>query len=458
MPARLPTVHIVDDDVDFARLVAANLGRSAEFRTAVFGEPDEFLEHYEADLPDAVIADLRMPDMDGIELTRRLRRRAPYLPIFVLTGHGDINSAIEALKAGATDFLTKPPNVTELTALLRRAVAERPLLEDAAVVKEQRKHRFTSHAILGEHPLIEETRAFVDRLAAVPAATVLLLGESGTGKNLAGAAIHYQSPVGDRRLVEFNCSAVPAQLLESELFGYVKGAFTGAAHTKRGLVEVASGGTLFLDEIGDLALETQAKLLNFLESRSFRRLGGTEEIQVSLRLVTATSQDLDQLIRDGKFRADLSYRVRVVTHRMPALRDIASDIPLLADHFRQLFSGHFHKEVSSISRDALDALTAWKWPGNVRELRNAMERGIIFAAGPTLQRTDLPPLAGERGLPAEIAEVIRVPTGLSLADAEKEYIRQTLRLCEGNIQRAAEVLGITRKNLWEKRRKYALNA
>ncbi len=459
MSGRIATVHIVDDDLDFARLVAANLGRTGEFRSAVFGDPQEFLERYSHDLPDAVIADLRMPGLDGLELTRMLRKRAPYLPILLLTGYGDIPAAIEALKAGATEFLTKPPNVLELAALLRRAVAQRPLLEDAAVVTAQRRQAFTSQAILGTHPLIEETRAFIDRLAAVPSATVLLLGESGTGKNLAAAAIHYQSHLGDRRLVEFNCSAVPAQLLESELFGYVKGAFTGAAQTKRGLVEIASGGTLFLDEIGDLAMEIQAKLLNFLESRTFRRLGGTQELQVGLRLITATSQDLDRLIREGRFRPELAYRIRVACHTMPALREIRSDIPLLAEHFRQLFSRQFRKDVTSISAEALDALMAWDWPGNVRELRNAVERGVIFTTRSEVRRQDLPRLEPAAFGGSEAAtDCIRIPRGLSLSDAEREYIRQTLRLCGGNIQRTAEVLGITRKNLWEKRRKYALDA
>jgi two-component system, NtrC family, response regulator AtoC len=453
-----PTIHILDDDRVFAQLVAANLGKVGEFRIRVFSDPEEYLGHYEAELPDAVITDLMMPGISGIEVTRRLRSRARYLPIFVLTSANDIGSAIEALKAGANEYLTKPPNITGLQTLLRRALSERPLIEEALDLSEKRKVKFTASSILGTHPLVEETRRFVQRVADVPTATVMLLGESGTGKNLAAKTIHYQSDQADKRFVEMNCSAVPAALLESELFGHVKGSFTGAAESKRGLIEVADGGTLFLDEIGDLTLETQAKLLNFLEARRFRRLGGTDEIEVSLRVVTATNRDLENLIRKGKFREDLYYRIRVATHRLPALREIAEAIPELVDHFRDHFNGVFRKNVRTVAPRALDALQKWDWPGNVRELRNIIERAMIFADGPVLTLQDLP--AFEKGLSrADVAAAddgLIIPADLTLALAEKEYIRLTLRRHDGNIQQAAESLGISRKNLWEKRRRYGL--
>src|SRR5688572_503004 len=245
----IPKVYILDDDVVHAKLVAANLG-PGRFRTQVFDRADALLEHHAEEPADAVITDLVMPDLDGVEVTRRLRTRDRHLPVFVLTGHADVTSAVEALKAGATEYLTKPVNVDELTTLLARALAERPLIEAGASLERAQGEQFSVSAILGEHPQVEELRAFVRRMAAIPRPTVLLLGESGTGKNLVARAIHYSSPHSQGRFVEINCSALPANLLEAELFGYKKGAFTDAREAKRGLIEVADGGTLFLDEIG----------------------------------------------------------------------------------------------------------------------------------------------------------------------------------------------------------------
>ena len=294
-----PRIHILDDDPTFAKILAANLGRAGEFRIEVFHDPETFLDEASSRLPDAVITDLVMPGMDGIDVTRRLRRLDPRLPVFILTSYGEVTSAVEALKAGANDYLTKPVNVDELLTQLRRSLEDLPLKEAAATLHEQRKERFSVDSILGAHPKIAEVRKFVQRVADIPKATVLLLGESGTGKNLVARAIHYSGPQKDKRFVEVNCSALPSELLEAELFGYQKGAFTGANESKRGLIEVADGGTLFLDEIAELSPGTQAKLLNFLESRTFRRVGSTEEIQVDLRLVTATNRELEALVEEG---------------------------------------------------------------------------------------------------------------------------------------------------------------
>ncbi len=459
----IPKVYILDDDLVHAKLVAANLG-PGRFRTRVFDLPDELLAHHAEEPADAVITDLVMPDVNGVEVTRRLRLADRHLPVFVLTGHADLATAIEALKAGATEYLTKPVNIDELTTLLSRALAERPLLEAGASLEQARGREYSVQAILGQHPKVEEVRTFVRRMAAIPHPTVLLLGESGSGKNLAARAIHYSSPHSVGRFVEINCSALPANLLEAELFGYKKGAFTDAREAKRGLIEVADGGTLFLDEIADLGPDLQAKLLNVLEDRRFRRLGGTDEIEVGLRLITATNRDLEQQVRAGRFRADLYYRVTVAAITLPPLRETRSDVPLLADHFREAFNREFKKQVESIDAAALQVLRAWDWPGNVRELRNVIERAMIFSDGPILKRSDLPSLGRVgRTARADVREVeggegdaFHLAKGLSLADAEREYIRATLRQTGGNIQQAAEILGISRKNLWEKRKKYGL--
>ena len=456
----IPKVYILDDDITYAKLLAANLGKAGRFINEIFDSYQALSERRAEEPPDAVITDLVMPGLSGIEVARRLRQSDPHLPIFVLTAHADMASAIEALKAGATEYLTKPVNMDELTTLLTRALDEKPLREEVASIQKVRQEEFSLRAILGDHPQIDEVRQFVKAIADIPRPTVLLLGESGTGKNLVARTIHYSSPHSDGRYVEINCSALPPNLLEAELFGYQKGAFTDARESKRGLIEVADDGTLFLDEIGDLSLELQAKLLNFLESRRFRRLGGTEEIEVNQRIITATNQNLEELVRSGGFRSDLYYRISVATHSLPPLRDVKSDLPQLAEHFREVFNGEFRKQVERISPDALAILTAWDWPGNVRELRNVIERAMIFAKETELRPEDLPDLGSieiaARGTEADTGDAFRVPKGLNLADAEKEYIRKTLEECDGSIQRAAEVLGISRKNLWEKRKKYGL--
>jgi two-component system response regulator AtoC len=452
-------LFVVDDDLIFAKLLAANLRNEGSLAIELFPSAQAMLERRTEEPPDAVITDLMMPDMDGIELTRQLRASDPTLPIFVLTASTEMASAIAALKAGATDYLTKPVNVDELMTQLRRAIEERPMREEAATLERTRKAKFSAGAILGDEAAIEEVREFVRRVAAIPNSTVLLLGESGTGKNLVARTLHYTSAQAKARFVEINCSALPTHLLEAELFGYQRGAFTDARESKRGLIEVANGGTLFLDEIGELSPELQAKLLNVLESRRFRRVGGTEEIEVNLRLIAATNRDLESHVRSGKFRQDLYYRICVVTCTLPPLREVPSAIPVLADHFRELFNRQFKKSVQRIDPAVIERLATWRWPGNVRELRNVMERALIFADGDALLPEHLPLLtavdtASSNGHHAGNGHAM--PAGLSLADVEKEYIRHTLAQFEGDIQRSAESLGISRKSLWERRKKHGL--
>jgi DNA-binding NtrC family response regulator len=450
-------IYIVDDDLSFAKLLSVNLAQAGSFRTEVFESAEDLYQRCAEQPPDAVITDLLMPKIGGIEVTQDLRKTDPHLPVFVLTAYADMETAIDALKAGANEYLTKPVNLDELNTLLHRALAERPLKEEAATLQQTRKEKFSTGAILGEHAKIKEVREFVERVASIPYPTVLLLGESGTGKNLVARAIHYSSSRATRRFVEINCTALPSHLLEAELFGHQKGAFTDARESKRGLIEVANGGTLFLDEIGDIPAELQAKLLNFLESRRFRRVGGTDEMEVELSIITATNQDLESRVKSGAFRADLYYRISVVVHPLPTLRTIREDIPVLADHFRQVFNQEFGKDVTAISDAAHARLMAWDWPGNARELRNVIERAMIFADKPVLDEADLPPLGLTHGasLPPSSTDEFVVAKGLTLADAEREYIRLTLNECDG-VQRASEVLGISRKNLWEKRKKHGL--
>jgi DNA-binding NtrC family response regulator len=441
----VPTIYILDDDLTYAKVLAVNVGQAGRFRPEVFEHAADLLDRCAEKPPDAVLTDLVMPGMNGIDVTRKLRENDPYLPVFVLTAHAEMATAIEALKAGANEYLTKPVNIDELTTQLKRALEDRPLREEAADIQQVRVEEFSVQAILGEDPKVEEVRGFIREVAQIPRPTVLLMGESGTGKNLVARAIHYSSPHSAGRFVEINCSALPPQLLEAELFGYKKGAFTDARESKRGLIEVADGGTLFLDEISEMPLELQAKLLNFLESRRFRRIGGTEEIEVSQRLITATNRDLEAVVKMGMFRKDLFYRISVAGHILPPLREIRGDIPLLANHFRELFTREFRKEVESIAEDAIEVLKNWDWPGNVRELRNVTERALIFAKGPQIARSDLPDLG-----------TLEAPGAPPRRMGDEEYIRLTLEQCDGSVQMAADALGISRKNLWEKRKKYGL--
>jgi two-component system, NtrC family, response regulator AtoC len=453
----IPKIYILDDDLSYAKLLVVNLGPPSRYRTRIFDDPESLFASCEEELPDAVITDMIMPGLNGVQVTQRLRLRDPHLPVFVLTGHADMTTAIEALKAGANEYLTKPVNIDELTTLLTRALAERPLREEARSLEETRTREFSVRAILGEHPKVEEVRSFVRRVAEIPRPTVLLLGESGTGKNLVARAIHHSSPHSRGRFVELNCAAIPSNLVEAELFGYNKGAFTDARETKRGLIETANGGTLFLDEIGELTPEIQAKLLTFLESRRFRRIGGTEEIEVELRLITATNRNLSESVGAGRFRTDLYYRIAVASHTLPPLREIISDLPLLANHYLEVFNREFKKKVEAIDDDVLEVMRVWHWPGNVRELRNVMERSLIFCEGARLRHSDLPKLSQLEPMgAAPTGDGFALDKGLTLVAAEREYIRLTLETTGGDVQHAAEILGISRKNLWEKRKKHGL--
>ncbi len=459
-----PQVYILDDDLPFAELLRANLGRAGEFRTRVFDDPREFLEAATETRPDAVLTDLHMPGLTGIEVTHALRAESPDLPIFVLTSDGELESAVEALKAGANEYVTKPVNVGELTTLLRRALAHRPLLEEARSARARQRERFSADALLGDHPRIAEARSFVQRLAGMPRTTVLLLGESGTGKNLAARAIHFSGAAPHGRFVEINCAALPPQLLEAELFGYMKGAFTDARENKTGLAEIADGGTLFLDEIGELPLELQVKLLSFLESRRFRRLGGTREIEVDLRLIAATNRDLPVAVGEGRFREDLFYRISVATHTLPPLREIASDVPTLARSLAGELAREAGRPFAGFTDAALDRLRAWHWPGNVRELRNAVERALLFSPQGRIDADALPALGRGSPVPASGAPAPTegptlaggVERGLTLQEVERRYIVDALEAHDGNVGATAESLGISRKNLWEKRRKHGL--
>ncbi len=451
-----PSVYILDDDIVFAKLMKANLGRVGEFKIEIFNEASECLAAISETPPRLLVTDLYMDDVDGIEVSRRVRAQHPHLPVFVVTAQGEIETAVQAMKAGATEYVVKPVNVDRFATLIRRALDEAPLLAEAQEIRSARKSTYALDKLIGEHPLMGRTREFVRGIAKVRQVSVLLLGESGVGKNLVAQTIHYSGDEPHGRFVELNCAALPDTLLEAELFGYMKGAFTDARENKQGLAEVADGGTLFLDEIAEMSLPLQAKLLGFVESRRFRRLGATREREVDVRLVTATNRPLEESVAAGEFRQDLFYRISTATHTLPALREMKEDIPLLADHFSRQLGREFGKGIEGVSDAAKARLEEWPWYGNVRELRNTLERALIFAEGHVIGVDDLPrdpvsstaPVGGQGGGSG-------LPTGLTLKELERAYLEQTLDRIDG-IGDAADELGISRKSLWEKRKRYGL--
>lgn len=467
-----PTVYIVDDEPDQIALLTAILERSRAFATEGFTSPKGALERILADPPDAVLCDLMMPELDGLGFTAKLRETHPTLPVLIATGKGSEADAAACYEAGANDFVTKPVEPGVLIARIRKQLEEVPARE---LLMEASRARFDPHGIVGQHPRIREVRAFIENVAAVPRVSALILGESGTGKNLVARAIHTASEVAAFRFVEVNCAALPAHLLEAELFGYEKGAFTGAQQTKRGLVEEADGGTLFLDEIGSMPLELQAKLLTFLESRSFRRVGSTRDLSVGLRVVAATNTDIRRQVADGEFREDLFYRLNVASHTLPTLREVRSDIPELTLHFVRRAAEYFRRPVPEVDPAGMGRLLAHDWPGNVRELRNVVERALIFARGPVL---DFPPEVVAPVLPAGFrgADGVSSPThgppsdeqgprgggglflplDLTLEEVERRYIEAALAASGGQVQAAADRLGVTRKVLWMRRKRLGL--
>jgi two-component system response regulator AtoC len=448
-------VLLIDDDPVQIKTLTAQLERSGRFVTLSTTDPRQALDLVRSEAPEAVICDLVMPEMSGFDVIRGIRDEFPSLPVLVLTGKAQGGDAERAYDAGATDFVTKPVEPGSFIVRLTRALEDVParqLLQEAA------GRRYDPNGILGDHPRIREVRHFVEQVATVPGVPALVLGESGTGKNLVARAIHAASRGAQYRFVEVNCAALPDNLLEAEIFGYEKGAFTDAKAAKRGLAEVANDGTLFLDEVGAMPLALQAKLLTFLESRRLRRVGGTEDIEVRVRIVAATNADIEEQVRAGAFREDLYYRLNVAQVVLPALREIRSDIGVLARHFVHSSAEYFGKPAPTLDAQGVTRLEAYDWPGNVRELRNVIERALIFSRGDVL-RVDpfVPvPVGGRIGDVPGPEGALPLPMGLSLDDVERRYIEATLADVDGEVQEAARRLGISRKVLWMRRKKHGL--
>jgi DNA-binding NtrC family response regulator len=396
-----------------------------------------------------LLLDIRLPDMDGVELLSFVRESEPDIPVIVMTAYTDITVAVGAMKAGANDYLQKPFELDELKLLVSRTLENRRLKTELTTLKRQRQQETAD--IIGESPQIQALRELIGIVAETPRTSVLIVGESGTGKELVATAIHRASDRKDAPLVKINVSAIPENLLESELFGYKRGAFTDAKENKQGLFEMADGGTLFLDEISEMKYSLQPKLLRFLETQTFNPVGGVKEIMVDVRVVAATNKDLAQLVGEGRFRDDLFYRLKVMVIEVPPLRERKKDIPLLLDLFLAHANEELRKDIREISEEVKDILMAYDWPGNVRELKNVIERAAILTHGNRIEIRSLPleMVTGKGGYGYD--EELK-----TLSALEQEHIEQVLGLCDGNKSEAARVLGISRSTLIEKLKRYGL--
>jgi len=402
--------------------------------------------------PDVLVTDLRLPDMDGIQILKEARGLNQETQVILITAYGSIDSAVAAMKEGAADYLTKPFSMDDLLRTIKRLIRMRQLEEENLSLRRRVEDRLGLQGLVGKSPAMLKIYDLIETVARTDA-TVLIQGESGTGKELAANAIHIQSARKDAPFIKVNCAALPETLLETELFGHEKGAFTGAIRQRKGRFEAAHRGTLFLDEIGDLPLPVQVKLLRVLQERQFERVGGNETISVDVRLICATMKDLREAIQMGTFREDLYYRLNVIPITLPPLRERREDILLLTDHFLEKFSRKMGKEIAAISEEAKTLLLKYPFPGNIRELENMLERAVVLMKGKSIQAVDLPEeVSGQMNQVPRISE--KIPSSKPLGQAvdlfEKEYIQNVLERTGGRKGQAAEILGISRKSLWEK--------
>ncbi|MDJ0975890.1 MAG: sigma-54 dependent transcriptional regulator [Planctomycetota bacterium] len=438
-------VLLVDDDPAVGKVLGALL-EQAGFATTFVQSGEAAIEALESGPHALVVSDVRMPGMDGLELLRRVGQEWSGLPVVLITAHGTIPLAVEALKAGAADFVLKPFDREEILYIVRKALAASPVARDEVPAAPP-----TGSAIVGDSASMLELYGMIERVAG-GTATVLLAGETGTGKNLVARAIHAQGPRAAAPFVTVQCAALPENLLESELFGYEKGAFTGAAATKPGRVELAEGGTLFLDEIGDVTLPMQVRLLRLLQDREYERLGGTETLTADVRFIAATHRNLEQMVADGEFREDLFYRLSVIPVYIPALRERGGDIGLLARHFAAIYGPQNGKPDVSLTQGALDRLAREPWPGNVRQLQHFLERLVVMSDATTLDAEHVDALLGLR--PAFAGKATASAGNDSLQDkrrqAEREAVEDALRRANGNRSQAARLLNISRRTLYNK--------
>jgi two-component system response regulator AtoC len=434
---------VVDDDpvtVDLLKEVLSKEGY--EVSTALSGE--EAIAYGMDKLFDIIITDVRMGEKDGMEVLRFFKKSAPETTVIMITAFGSIETAIEAIREGAYDYISKPFKLEEIKFTIQRALEQRRLVQENKFYRMELLDKYQFKNVIGRTSLMFQVYKTIAKVADTKS-TVLICGERGTGKELIARSIHYNSQRNHRPFIPVDCASLVETLIESELFGHVRGAFTGASSGKRGLLEEAEGGTLFLDEVGNLNLSMQSKLLRFLQEREIKRVGGTESIKVDVRVIAATNQPLEPLVKSGKFREDLFDRLNVVSITLPPLRERKDDIPLLTNHFLQKFSEENHKNISHISPEALEIIFHYSWPGNVRELEHTIERAIILSRHPMILPEDLPKKMADE---IKDPEILSPGKPLSLRELEKRYVLKVLQETGGNKKKASEILGIDRTTLY----------
>jgi two-component system response regulator HydG len=447
-------ILIVDDELSHRQMLEAVLSTEGyEIQQAEDGE--SAIKAIEERFYDLILMDVRMRGVGGIEASKKIKEISPGIPIIIMTAYASVNTAVDALKSGAYDYLTKPLDIDELKILVDKALRHRQLEQENLYLKEQLRDRFNFSNIIGrslEMKKLLETVALV----APTEATVLILGESGTGKELIANAVHQNSPRKDRPFIEVNCAALPETLLESELFGHEKGAFTGATTRRQGRFHLAHKGSIFLDEIAEMSSTTQAKILRVLQEREFEPVGSSETVKVDTRIIAATNKNLQERIKEGRFREDLYYRINVVSLSVPALRERSNDIPLLVDFFLKQYAEKNRRLVKGFTPKAMDLLMRHDWLGNVRELENVVERSVILARGDMITPSEFPNIIQELDLESKETNIDLTP-GRTLKDVERDMIIRTLEETGGNRTHSAKILGISRRTLQLKLKEYGIN-
>ena len=444
------TVLIIDDEENIRNGLAANFElEDYEVKTAANGK--DGLDLVAKGDIDLVITDLRMDGISGEEVVKRVTTETPGIPVIVLTGHGSIDAAVEAMKSGAYDFLTKPLNLDQLNLVVKRALENRELSLQHKLLKEEIESSACLEQMIGRSAEMQKVFSMIKKVAPAKA-SVLITGESGVGKELVANAIHNLSGRKDKAFIKVHCAALSESLLESELFGHEKGAYTGADSMQKGRFELAHGGTIFLDEIGEINQNVQIKILRVLQEKTFERVGGEKSISVDVRIVAATNKNLEEEVKAGRFREDLYYRLNVVHLKVPSLKERKDDLPLLIDSFIKKFAAENEKEIIGIDSKAKAALLKYDWPGNIRQLQNCIESSVVMSNGKQIKLEDLPLSVSEY----TGQEAISIPMGISLEDAEKIIIMQNLSANKGNKSKTADILGIGRKTLHRKLNEYGL--
>lgn len=456
MPKRSPkhSILVVDDDKNICKMIEINLRKERSYSIDTVSNGEACLKYVRENLPDLILLDIQMPGIDGIETLKRIKEINTLVPVVMMSAHGTIEKAVESMKLGAYDFITKPFASDRLLVTVNNALMNSSLKREVDELKRELKDKYQFHNIIGQSGVMQEVFRAMEKVVN-SSVTVLVQGESGTGKELIARAIHFHNKQrANNPFVAVNCSALPESLLESELFGHEKGSFTGATGRRIGKFEQANGGTVFLDEIGLMTPATQAKVLRVLQEREFERVGGNEMVKVDTRVISATNRDLQVAVKQGEFREDLYYRISVFPIKLPPLRERKEDIPLIAAHFLTKYSEQEGKEIDEISPEALELLMAYHWPGNVRELENAIERAVVLATPPEITASDLPQSIRSLGE----KKIYESDNKLSswIEKLEEEALRQALLECEGNISQTAKKLGIGRATIYRKAKKYGL--